>query len=132
MNRIVYAYKSFRPFSDPEAWGIFKIAAIGEACGWTLLITGILIGKYLTPHSNIAVQIAGHMHGTLFLIYIVLVLVVAPSLKWSLTRTLFAGLMSVPPYGSLMFELYEAHRRESKKRKFLLSSYCYTKLLGAS
>ena len=41
----------------------------------------------------------------LFMIYIVAVAVLSPSLEWSWVRTLIAGaFFSVPPYGSLIFE----------------------------
>lgn len=129
MNKLLKLYASFRPFNDREAWGIFKIAAFGEAIGWTLLISGILISKYLTPKSTIAVQIAGHMHGTLFLLYIAMTLLVAPSLRWNITKTLFAGLMSVPPYGTLMFEVWQSHVRQKNRRKQLFSMCYYNKAL---
>ena len=129
MNKALKLYMSFRPFSDHEAWGIFKIAAIGEAIGWTMLISGILISKYITPGNNVAVEIAGHLHGTLFLIYIVIVITVAPSLRWSPIKALIAGLMSIPPYGTLMLELWESHNRKQLKRKALVTMY-YTKLLS--
>jgi integral membrane protein len=104
-------YEQFRPFTEAEAWGIFRLAAIAEAVGWTLLISGILIGKYLTPHSGVAVQIAGHTHGIFFLIYITAVIVLYPSQGWSRRRTIVAGMASVPPFGSLMFEQWAAHKR---------------------
>lgn len=116
MKRLLELYLSFRPFSDSEAWVLFKIAAILEACGWTILISGILISKYLTPNSTVAVNLAGHLHGTLFLIYIACVLTVTPSLRWKPLRIIVAGLMSVPPYGSLLFELCQAHNRYQDAR----------------
>jgi integral membrane protein len=131
MYKLLNAYYNFRPFSDHEAWGIFKIGAIAEACGWTMLICGILISKYITPGNSVAVNIAGHMHGTLFLIYIVGVLLVGPSLRWNIGKTLLAGLMSAPPYGSLMFELWESHNRKQAKRMELVSRYYYAKAIAA-
>lgn len=111
IHKVWRAYRDFRPFTDAEAWFLFRVAAFTEAIGWTLLIIGILWQKYLTPHSNVPVLLAGRTHGTLFLIYIVAVLVLTPSLRWRFGRTLIAGLCSAPPYGSLLFEMYEAHRR---------------------
>lgn len=126
MTRLLRAYLNFRPFTETEAWAIFKIAAFGEAIGWTLLISGILVGKYLTPHSTIAVQIAGHMHGSLFIIYIVIALVVSPSIRWKPGRILVAGLMSIPPYGTLMFELWQSHNRKQHKRQYLVNNYVFS------
>jgi integral membrane protein len=129
--RILKIYYNFRPFTDPEAWIIFKIGAIAEACGWTGLITGILISKYITPGNSIAVQIAGHIHGTLFLMYIAGVIVVAPSLRFKLPKTVLAGLMSIPPYGTLAFEIWMAHSRKQNARQHLLNTSLYNQMLGS-
>lgn len=100
-----------RYFTDNEAWKLFRLAAFGEAFGWTLLISSILFKHYVTPTSNIPIEIAGQIHGTLFLIYIAGVFVLHPSLHWSPRRTLIAGLVSIPPYGTLVFEQWEAKQR---------------------
>lgn len=114
MKKLLDLYRSFRPFTEQEAWTLFKLAAIIEACGWTLLVTGILAHRYITPASDIPVAIAGRTHGTLFLVYIMAVVVLSPSLRWSWPRTIIAGAASVPPYGSLIFELWAAeHRRHA-------------------
>jgi integral membrane protein len=118
-------YENFKPFTDAEAWGLFRLAAITEAVGWTLLITGIGIVHFMTPGNQLPIQIAGKVHGTLFLLYIVAALVFAPSLGWSKKRTIIAGLASVPPYGSLIFEQWVAHtrRRASSRTHALLTLY---------
>ncbi len=104
-------------FTDREAWNLFRLAAFGEAFGWTLLISGIVFKHYVTPGNNIPIDIAGQIHGTIFLIYIVAVIVLHPSLRWSPKRTLIAGLCSVPPYGTLVFEQWEARRRRTEAFK---------------
>jgi integral membrane protein len=111
VDRILKQYEQFKPFTELEAWAIFRLAAFAEAAGWTLLISGILISKYLMPGNNIAVQLAGHTHGIFFLTYIVAVIGLYPSQSWSRRRTIIAGLASVPPYGSLIFEQWAAHQR---------------------
>lgn len=124
-------YKSFTPFFDSEAWMLFKLAAIAEAVGWTLLISGILSKRFLFHSNDLSVQVTGRLHGTLFIIYIVAALVLAPSLRWTLPRTILAGLSSVPPYGSLLFEMWEQHRRNRsdfrqwyhRLRFYMLTSY---------
>lgn len=90
---------------------MFRLAALGEAVGWTLLIIGILLGKYVLPGNPVPVAIAGRIHGTLFLVYIAAVMVMSPSQGWNLRRTIVAGIASVPPYGSLMFEQWAARKR---------------------
>src|ERR1700691_3093386 len=93
-----------RVFTDREAWNLFLLAAFGEAFGWTLLISSLVFKHYVTPGNNIPIDIAGQIHGTIFLIYIAAVVILHPSLHWSPKRTLIAGLASVPPYGTLVFE----------------------------
>jgi len=130
MKKILDRYRGFKPFSDEEAWMLFKLAAIGEACGWTLLISGILSQKFIV-HSNIPVLLAGQLHGMLFLFYLAAVIVFAPSLKWRHRRALVAGLCAVPPYGSLAFELWANSRRQRKQLNVLTVSIFYRQLLGA-
>jgi integral membrane protein len=130
MKKLFAAYRSFRPFTEQEAWTLFKLAAITEACGWTLLITGILVSRYLTPGSNIAVLLAGRTHGVLFLIYILAVLLLSPSLRWSWPRTIVASAASVPPYGSLLFELWAAETRRHTRYQRLNGLLAYHALLS--
>ena len=112
-------YQQFRPFTEPEAWVLFKIAAIAEAIGWTLLIGGIVLRDAFLNGNGIPVTIAGRIHGTLFVAYIAAALVLAPSLGWSLLRTAIAALCSVPPYGSLIYEQLSAHHRTlSRAQRF--------------
>ncbi|CAN5189954.1 hypothetical protein BH09PAT3_BH09PAT3_0320 [soil metagenome] len=118
-------YLNFRPFTEQEAWTLFKLAAIAEAIGWTMLIGGILMRNLLLNGNGIPVTIAGHLHGMLFSIYIVAVFALAPSLGWSLPRIIIAGLCSVPPYGTLVYEQISAFYRNRKyfKRLHRLVSY---------
>lgn len=100
------------------------MAALAEAAGWTILIIGILFEKYIVPGNVVSVPLAGSVHGTLFLIYIAAVVVLSPSQDWSLRQTSIAGIASVPPYGSLVFEQWVAHDRRKlnlKQSVFLLS-----------
>jgi integral membrane protein len=101
-------------FTEDEAWNLFRIAAIGEAIGWIMLITGILIHQFITPHSQLPVQIAGKFHGTLFSIYLVGVLVIWRSYKKPIWLLFIAIAASVPPFGTLILELWLAHRRRLK------------------
>lgn len=104
-------YGSFQPFTDQEAWAVFRLAAIAEAVGWTMLIIGIACKQLPVSYNEVPVQIAGRIHGVLFLLYIVAVIVVAPSLRWGWIRVLVAGAASMPPYGSLVFEHITGHFR---------------------
>jgi integral membrane protein len=110
-------FERYRPFSDKEAWTIFRVAAYGEAFGWSLLISGILIKRFLTPKSNLPVLIAGRMHGVFFSFYILAALGLYTSLRWSRKKVIIASLASVPPYGSLFFEQWAAYKRRSQALK---------------
>jgi integral membrane protein len=124
MQNIVKRFESARPFTESEAWMLFRIAAIGEAVGWALLIAGILIGKYVTPHSSTAVILAGKTHGMLFTLYLVAAAGLYPSLGWSRWRGVFALAFSVPPYGTIAFERWASAKRHNAGfktyRQFLL------------
>lgn len=124
-------YRQFRPFTDAEAWLLFRVAAIAEACGWTLLISGILIQKYVTPHSKLPVLIAGQVHGTIYLIYFVAAVILAPSLSWPTRRAAAALLCGVPPYGSLFFEMWAAHHRRKSQLQRLNLLVHYRLLVAA-
>ena len=112
-----------RFFREEEAWKLFRLAAFGEAFGWTFLILGILFKYFVTPNTNIPVAIVGQIHGTLFIIYIAAVLVLHQSMRWSIQKTTIAGLLSIPPYGTLAFEQYEAWKRKKQ------NSYKYRELI---
>lgn len=109
-------------FTEPEAWLLFQIGAIAEACGWTLLIAGIIISHY--SGSNFAVMFAGQTHGIFFLCYAVGAAGLYPSLGWSRKKACIAILASVPPYGSLIFEQWASHIRSHRQfeayRRFVL------------
>lgn len=106
-------------FSEHEAWFLFRLAAIGEACGWTLLISGIAYGRYIVPGDHVAVLVVGQIHGMLFFGYALAAIGLYPNLHWSRTKSFMALLASVPPYGSLLFELWASYvRRKSAFRDY--------------
>lgn len=124
MLKLFRKFEAARPFTEAEAWFLFRAAAIAEACGWTMLIIGIAADKYI-PHGGGSVLIlAGRTHGMLFLLYCFASLALYPSLGWSRWRGLLAALFSVPPYGSLVFEQWAAAKRHNAGfktyRQFLL------------
>lgn len=124
LGKLWATYTNWRPFTEPEAWTLFRLAAFAEAIGWTLLIFGVLFRNNIAVSWNeVPVQLAGRIHGTLFLLYIVAVLVLSPSLKWSWFRILIAGACSVPPYGSLIYEQWSAgHRKFTQFNKVAVTT----------
>ncbi|MFI5956829.1 DUF3817 domain-containing protein [Cryptosporangium sp. NPDC051539] len=82
---------------------LFRLAAFAEALSWTGLLIGMVF-KYLIVENEIGVKIFGPIHGALFILYVVSVLLTRPVAGWS-TRATFVGLLaSIPPLGTLVFE----------------------------
>lgn len=129
---LLQRFEAARPFTENEAWLLFRIAAFGEAIGWTLLIAGILIKHYLTPGNDTAVLIAGQIHGMIFFGYLVAALGLYPSLGWSRWRAIISLAASVPPYGTLLVEQYAAHKRSNNGFKTYRQFLVYNVIATAS
>lgn len=104
-------------FDDREAWLIYRLAAFGEAIGWTLLISGIVYQHFKLPNNHDVLKILGQTHGTLFFAYFVGLLAVARSLGLSKLQFLWALAVSIPPYGTLIYEKYLTHIRRRNAAK---------------
>jgi integral membrane protein len=132
MLKFLRRFEAARPFTEAEAWLLFRIAAVAEACGWTLLITGIIMKRYLLQGNNVPVLIAGQIHGMLFFVYLVAAVGLYPSLGWPRLRGLFALAASVPPYGTLVFEQWAAHKRRAQGFKTYRHYLTYTALAATA
>lgn len=122
-KNLLRRFERARPFTEREAWLLFRMAAVSEACGWTLLIAGLAIQRYFTPGNDTAVIIAGRTHGMLFFVYVLAAVGLYPSLGWSRWRAAFALAFSVPPFGTLLFEQYAVYRRRKTQRWFLVWNF---------
>ncbi len=124
MLELLGKFEKGRPFTEAEAWLLFRIAAVAEACGWTLLGSAVILQAHGARHSASFLILAGRTHGMLFLLYCLASLGLYPSLGWSRWRGLFALTFSVPPYGTLLFEQWAAAKRHNAGfrtyRQFLL------------
>ncbi len=83
----------------------FRFVAVAEAITWL----GLLIGmgfKYLGPHNEIGVKIFGPIHGVVFLAFVVIAAVTARRLSWTPATTVSALASSIPPFGTVLFELW--------------------------
>jgi len=125
---LLQSYEKNRPFTDEEAWTLFRLAAWGEALGWTLLIAGIALKQYALHGNNLPVLIAGQIHGTLFILYMVAAGLLYPSLGWRRFVALIAIAASVPPYGSLVFEQIMAIMRKRSSLDRQRSLWIYRRL----
>jgi integral membrane protein len=102
-------------FTDKEAWFLFRSAAFLETFGWTVLIIGIIFSYNKWAGHDAVLAIAGSIHGIFYIAYLFIVIFGHRSMKWSVWRFVFAELISVVPYGALVFEIWVAHRRRIGK-----------------
>ncbi|MEU5567258.1 DUF3817 domain-containing protein [Micromonospora musae] len=88
---------------------LFVGAAIAEACSWLGLLVGMAV-KYGPPDNELGVKIFGPIHGGLFVVYLLLVLLVARRHRWSLLATGVALACAVPPFATLVYERWARRR----------------------
>ncbi len=80
------------------ALGRFRTVAFLEGCSFLLFaLTMPLKYYYKMPLPN---KIVGTMHGGLFLLYIVLLAIVAYQKKWSIIKIFLAFIASLIPFGT--------------------------------
>lgn len=84
---------------------LFVVAAVIEAITWTGLLVGMFL-KYVTETTEAGVWLFGRLHGAAFVAYLVVTLVAAWRLRWSWLVTLVALAVSIPPLGTLVFEIW--------------------------
>lgn len=87
----------------------FKILAIAEAFSWAALLTGMYF-KWIAGTTEIGVEIAGPIHGALFVAYGVAALVLWRLQRWPFVVALFAGLSAVFPFATIAFERWAGSR----------------------
>ena len=81
----------------------FRIAAVAEALSWIGLLAGMYV-KYVPATTERGVQIFGPIHGGIFLVYVVIALITARTLRWSPRTTALALVCSIPPLATVWFE----------------------------
>jgi len=112
LKAMAIVYNKTHWFTDKEAWALFRLFAFGEALGWSLLIGAIIYRHFDMPGYEIAIGLAGRIHGLLFMLYFLFVLVTARSMQWGFYRVAGALLAGMPPYTSLMYEKLMAFHRK--------------------
>ncbi|WP_020107161.1 DUF3817 domain-containing protein [Nocardia sp. 348MFTsu5.1] len=83
---------------------VFRVVAIAEAVTWLALLIAMFF-KWVLGHEE-AIAIPGMTHGIVFVVYVVVSLFTAWRLKWTLTTTGLALVASIPPFGTLVFEIW--------------------------
>ncbi|NDK92407.1 DUF3817 domain-containing protein [Gordonia desulfuricans] len=84
----------------------FRIVAWLEALSWLALLIAMFF-KWVLGHEE-AVAIPGAVHGGVFILFILISLVTAVSLRWNVKITALALISSIPPFGSVIFEWWAA------------------------
>jgi integral membrane protein len=82
---------------------LFRAAAIAEAFSWAGLLLGMFF-KYGPVGNEIGVKVFGPIHGGLFLLYVLSVLLVRTQLRWGFLRTLIGLAAAIPPFATVWFE----------------------------
>lgn len=88
---------------------LFVAVAIAEAVSWALLLTGMFF-KYVVVRNEIGVQIAGPVHGALFMAYLAVTVLQARAGAWKWWVTLVALACSIPPFATVLFERWARSR----------------------
>jgi integral membrane protein len=84
----------------------FRAVALLEAVSWLGLLTGMYF-KYIADTTEVGVKVFGPIHGTIFIGYVLLSLLVTRRLRWPIRWTaLLALAASVPPFATVAFEVW--------------------------
>lgn len=81
----------------------FRIVAIAEAVSWAALLAGMLF-KHVLDAGEAGVQIAGPIHGFLFVGYVLTAALAAVDNKWPARSIILILAAAVPPFTSLLAE----------------------------
>ena len=81
----------------------FRVLAIAEAFSWAALLVGMFL-KWIVRTTELGVEIAGPIHGALFIGYGVLALGLWRLQRWPFRVALLAGLSAVLPFATVWFE----------------------------
>ncbi len=116
-NSMTNIYNAMHWFSDADAWMLFRLAAWTEACTWAALIGSIIVRNAGISGADIAVSIAGTVHGTVLLVYLTFVIVLARSMEWGWKRIVFAFAAGNVPFATIVFERFVARYRRKNPVK---------------
>jgi integral membrane protein len=92
---------------NPGIVSAFRIVAFVEALTWLGLLIGMYF-KWIAETGEAGVKIFGPIHGGVFVLYLLISLWTARKLSWNLVTTFWALVASVPPFGTVVFEVWAA------------------------
>ncbi|HEX7203058.1 MAG TPA: DUF3817 domain-containing protein [Arthrobacter sp.] len=87
----------------------FRILAVAEAFRWAALLIGMYF-KWIAGTTEIGVQVAGPIHGALFVGYGIAALALWRLQRWPFLVALFAGVSAVFPFATILFERWAGKR----------------------
>jgi integral membrane protein len=87
----------------------FRIFASAEAFSWAALLIGMYF-KWIAGTTEIGVQVAGPVHGALFVGYGITALALWRLQRWPFVVAVFAGVSAVFPFATLWFERWAGKR----------------------
>jgi integral membrane protein len=93
------------------AIGRLRIAGIAEGISYLLLLFVAMPVKYIAGNPG-AVWYIGWVHGLLFMLFILALIVVKITMEWNFRRTIIAFLAALIPFGT--FVLDKSLRKEEK------------------
>ncbi|WP_067470021.1 DUF3817 domain-containing protein [Nocardia amamiensis] len=83
----------------------FRFIAVLEAISWVLLIIGMVFKRIPEPVMW-PVKVFGMTHGIVFIMFVILAIVTARELRWNAKTTVLALLSSIPPFCTVLFEVW--------------------------
>lgn len=88
---------------------LFRTVAVAEAVSWAGLLVAMYV-KYGPAKDPSFVRIFGSVHGAVFIAFVLTVLFVRTRFRWNFTTFMLAGLSSIPPFCTLLFEVMAERR----------------------
>ncbi|MFE9574752.1 DUF3817 domain-containing protein [Nocardia sp. NPDC006044] len=83
----------------------FRFIAVLEAISWVFLIVGMVF-KRLPEPVLWPVKVFGMTHGIIFVLFVIAAVMAARELGWNAKTTVLALLSSIPPFFTVVFEIW--------------------------
>ncbi|WP_285242562.1 DUF3817 domain-containing protein [Pseudarthrobacter sp. fls2-241-R2A-127] len=88
---------------------VFRVLAIAEACSWAALLAGMYL-KWIAGTTEVGVQVAGPVHGALFIGYGLAALTLWRVQRWPFRVAALAGFSAIFPLATILFERWAGRR----------------------
>ncbi|AKU16794.1 membrane protein [Luteipulveratus mongoliensis] len=88
---------------------VFRVVAFAEALSWLGLLIGMYF-KWIADAGEGGVKAFGPIHGTVFIVYVVVTLWVSRAFRWDARTTVLGLVSSLPPFCTAVFEVWADRR----------------------